>query len=595
MTDISKPLSSSQVHIFTTPAKGNEAVNTALYNKTHITQEKALSLFQESQKAALAMLAVMNDNAAQSTSRPLAESGAPELREPAKPVGADAKLSGSAVFTLLAGNAMMLLGNHSLVQLADRLQIIQANSEALQQANEALAQQFQQAVDSSAAALSAAEADSASLQTAQNSLAEKQENYDQAKNRLDLLSPEDPEYTAALSRFESAERELSDAARDVAQAQVKAGESYQAARESSLLLDDLFRKMQGTANIPSPMMKESAEQSLSTMARMLFLISTLMKLMGENNEKALANDQELFLNIQESEQRSLKIQGDKHAEEMKKAEALNTAMGCVGRILGGLITLISVVGAIFSGGASLAIAAVGIALMVGDEISKAVTGVSFMEKALSPIMDNIIKPLVDALSKGIAKMLERLGMDAATANMIGGIVGTLVAAALVIAVMIVGKAAAGKVASTAFANMVKEALKDILPVVLKNAATTVNSAVRSGVRRALDRLKMASDKEALQLYSNRLNTISAGTALGSETIQGGIGVARGFAEKNAADIEASFTLSSAVMAQIRQLIEQLIEKFADSQQDQQRLMAMLSDAQTNTGQTQKSILRNSIA
>ncbi len=40
----------------------------------------------------------------------------------------------------------------------------------------------------------------------------------------------------------------------------------------------------------------------------------------------------------------------------------------------------------FTGGASLALAAVGLAVMVADEIVKAATGVSFIQQALNPIM-----------------------------------------------------------------------------------------------------------------------------------------------------------------------------------------------------------------
>ncbi len=48
-------------------------------------------------------------------------------------------------------------------------------------------------------------------------------------------------------------------------------------------------------------------------------------------------------------------------------------MGCIGKVLGALLTIVSVVAAVFTGGASLALAAVGLAVMVADEIVKAAT------------------------------------------------------------------------------------------------------------------------------------------------------------------------------------------------------------------------------
>jgi len=119
--------------------------------------------------------------------------------------------------------------------------------------------------------------------------------------------------------------------------------------------------------------------------------------------------------------------------------------------------------------------------------------------------------------------------------------------------------------------------------------------LKNSVKPLLDRLKLASDKEAVTLYTNRLNTFSVSTGLGSEMIQAGGRVAQGMAEKNAQHILANFSLSQSVMEQIKQLIEQLVEKLGESQSERQRLMTIVSDSQTDAGQTQKTILRNSLA
>ncbi len=586
---------SGHVNIVATPPEKIETGNTVLFNKTHISQAKALSLYSESQKATEAMLAVLSDKTPRSSSALLVNNGAPELREPRAFAGADTKLNSNAMFTKLAGNALILLGNVSLEQLANRLAIILANSAAVTQFNEVLAAQFQQAVAANTAAMGTANTDAELLQTAQNLAEVKQQIYDQAKSQLSQLSPEDPEHAAALGRFESAEQELAEAAGQLDKAQVQANASYQAARDTALVVDELFNKLQGLANASAPVIEQQEKQSLNAIARMLLLIGTFIKLVGKNSEKALENDSALFQRIQESRQQEMQRKSDEYTAEVRKAEVLNKAMGCVGKILGGLITALSIVGAVFSGGASLVFAAVGLALMVGDAIGKAATGVSFMEKALSPLMENIIKPLVDALSKGIAKMLERLGVDAATANMVGGIVGTLVAAALIIAVVVVGKAAAGKVASTAFANMVNEAIKKLIPNILKNVAAKSSTTISNGVKRLLEKLTLPSDKAALANYTNRLNTINVSVGLGSETAQAGGRIARGMYEKNAQDILASFTLSAAVMDQMRHLLELMVEKFGESQSSMQRQWADLIAAQTHAAETHKTIIRNSFA
>ncbi|MGS9092666.1 type III secretion system translocon subunit SctE, partial [Salmonella enterica subsp. enterica serovar Infantis] len=75
------------------------------------------------------------------------------------------------------------------------------------------------------------------------------------------------------------------------------------------------------------------------------------------------------------------------------------------------LTIVSVVDAVITGGASLALAALGIAVMVAEEIVKAATGVSFIQHALNPIMEHVLKPLIDLIGKAITKTLEGIGVD----------------------------------------------------------------------------------------------------------------------------------------------------------------------------------------
>lgn len=574
---------------------GKAASGNPRFDKTHISQSKAQSLYTESQNAARNMLAVLSDDKSRAGGARQVYQGAPELKSPRDAIDPADKFGSNARFTQLAGNAMVLLGNVSLQQLADRLSVTLNNSEAFKQHNEALFIQFQHAAELGAAATSRAEADMHSLKIAQQDVADKQLAYDQARKALSQLSPKDPGYDAAASELAGAERELNQARELSAKAQAQANNSYDAARKAISAADDLYLRLESAANTQVHQIKQAGEQNLNAIARMMLLIGTFIKLVGENSEKALESDSALFQSIQETRQLEMKRKAEEYAAEVRKADELNKAMGCVGKILGGLITALSVVGAVFTGGASLAFAAVGLALLVGDEISKAVSGVSFMEKILSPVMENIIKPLVDALSKGIAKMLEQLGVDAATANMIGSIVGTLVAAALIIAVVIVGKAAAGKVASTAFGNMVNEAIKKLIPDMLKDIAAKSGTLASDGIKRLLAKLSVRSDSVALKSYTNRLNTINTGAGVASETVQAGGRVAQGVYEKNAQDILANFTLSAAVMEQMRQLLEQMVEKFGDAQSARQQQWASLIESQGNAAQTGKSILRNTFA
>ncbi|XBS70291.1 type III secretion system translocon subunit SctE [Acerihabitans sp. KWT182] len=576
MIEAISPNDKRPADIETVSAGNNESVSSALFDKTHIPQEKAQSLFNESQKAAEELLSVISsDKGSLVSATPKSNTAAPELKAPQASASAEIKLNSSAMFTLIISTIGSLIGESRITLLTNRLELMHKQSASIKQANEALALQFQQMLEHSAAAIDAANADMELLQLANALLAEKQQNFDEAQNLLHRLSPEDPEYASALSQYESAEKELGEATKQQAVAEGKAMASYQAAYDATVALDDLLKQLKEIPNLASSIIEDMQGQLRNAMAIMILLINSLMKQVSEANEKKLESDREYLQKTLKSEQEAAELSAVKHEEQVSKQKALNTAMGCIGKILGGLITLVSVVGAVFTGGASLAVAAVGLALMAGDAIGKAITGVSFMEKALSPIMENIIKPIVDALSKGIAKMLERLGVDTATANMIGGIVGALVTAALVIAVVIVGKAAGSKLAASALGNIVKEALKDLVPAILKSALTSANAMVRNTVKRVLDRVGLASDKEAMRLYTNSLNKTAISMELGSETIQSAGRVANGAITNDMQKQLASLATSTEITKQINEMLRALPDLLQSSMDLGQKLMAIL--------------------
>lgn len=62
---------------------------------------------------------------------------------------------------------------------------------------------------------------------------------------------------------------------------------------------------------------------------------------------------------------------------------------------------------------------------------------SFIQQALNPIMEHVLKPLMELIGKAITKALEGLGVDKKTAEMAGSIVGAIVAAIAMVAVIVV--------------------------------------------------------------------------------------------------------------------------------------------------------------
>jgi len=68
-----------------------------------------------------------------------------------------------------------------------------------------------------------------------------------------------------------------------------------------------------------------------------------------------------------------------------------------------------------------------------------------MADAMKPLMDAIVKPLMELMGKMFAGILEAMGVDKETAEMVGKILGAIAAAAVLVAGVIVAGSALSKV------------------------------------------------------------------------------------------------------------------------------------------------------
>ncbi|MBT9428297.1 MULTISPECIES: type III secretion system translocon subunit SctE [Symbiopectobacterium] len=137
----------------------------------------------------------------------------------------------------------------------------------------------------------------------------------------------------------------------------------------------------------------------------------------------------------------------------------------------------------------MALAAVGLALTAGDAVYQAITGESFIQQAMQPIMENIVKPLMELLAKYYSFILETLGVDKETAAMIGEIMGAITAVVLLIAAAMVAGSLIGKLAdklsSTAIMQSTKEAVKRMLQKMMDNAVGRFITSLGSTAARSV--------------------------------------------------------------------------------------------------------------
>lgn len=152
----------------------------------------------------------------------------------------------------------------------------------------------------------------------------------------------------------------------------------------------------------------------------------------------LRRDQErLETQIAENKRRSEEL-----AKKLEEARQRERTMGCIGKVIGWVVTAVSIVAAPFTGGASIALAALALAMSVAEEAS----GVNVLGEAMKPLMEHVLKPLVEAISKAVGDMFEKMGVRDAKkiGQAIGAVIGAAIMVVVVMAALLVGRAAAAK-------------------------------------------------------------------------------------------------------------------------------------------------------
>lgn len=517
---------------------------------------------------------------------------------------AQAQLSSEGKLTLLLGNLVVLLGDVSLSQLESRLAVWQAMIESQKAMGVQLSKEFQAAMGEAEAATDIYESlmNNASSAKIKRDAAEKKLELAQAK--LQSLSPSDAGYASAEAAVEQAAKEATQAQTTLDKALDSGYKALDDAKAKAEKADKILAQSQGMSTSRNQIGQDD-KANLSNIARLTLLMSMFIEIVGKNTEESLQNDLALFAAMQEGRQAEMEKKSAEFAEETRKAEETNRIMGCVGKILGALLTIVSVIAAAFTGGASLALAAVGLALMVADEVVKAATGISFIQKALEPLMEHVLQPLMKLIGDGITKMLESMGIDKKTAETAGSIIGAIVAAvamvAVIVLVAVVGKNAAAKLGE-ALTRMMGETIKKMVPQVLSQLAQNSGKLLSQGVQRLTTSLGNMGTRMGLQtstmskeLLGNTLSKVSMGMGGVTTAAQSGGGIAEGVFLKNASDSLASFSLAKASMDQIQQWVRQAVEVFSDSQKVTQEMQKVMSSALQQNAEASRFILRQSHA
>ncbi|HEN3636243.1 TPA: type III secretion system translocon subunit SctE [Yersinia enterocolitica] len=407
--------------------------------------------------------------------------------------GSEAKLSASAWATALLGKVIQLTNETSMSNLLAQLQGINAMMDGAANAYSEMAAQLEQQGGQWASDADALKAAQQLADPLSQDVGKAQSALDDAQRKLAALEAEAAKQAQVSEelqgKIDAAKTAVTAAQANLTQATTAYNNfanktlnpAINAEKNSRSALEATQAKSQNMVESFNPQQQSTIEQRRkeadAESKTLTFLMALIAQLINKSSSDDLQASAELKQKLAEAAAKDAEKKAKEYEEEVRKAEEMQKTMGCIGKILGWIVTAVSFAAAAFTGGASLALAAVGLALAIGDDISQAVTGRSFMADAMQPLMDAIVKPLMEMMGKIFSAILQSFGIDKDTADMVGQILGAIAAAAVLVA----GVMVAGSVMSKVFGTVMKKIGVDVAEEASKTMAKNVAVEVEKEV------------------------------------------------------------------------------------------------------------------
>ncbi|WP_030127907.1 type III secretion system translocon subunit SctE [Pseudomonas sp. QTF5] len=542
-----------------------------IYGKAASQAARTLDYQKAGQEALAGLMSVHYDgDKAQSA----AVAGRPQLHAPVQPHGDKPKAEGD-LFTFLMAMLSELFSEVDTNKLKNRLAMLQAMAGAKQQGHEKLAGEYQSAVDALAAAEEAVGGSQEKLEKLRERVQHFQGLLDASEARLAQLDPDSPEYARELAVRDQLKGELAGHTQAFKQATDAHLKLVDVANAAAKTLAVVSEKVQA-AGLAGPSIKQSEEKALSSSALALLNRLKLIELLGESAQNKEELSQELFLELQAKLQEKMQLESDKYLEEVRKAEAMQKTMGCIGMIVGALLTVATIAAGVLTANPVLiAVGVIGAAVMISDAVVKEATGVSFMAEAMKPLM-TVMQEAIKLFTDLYTKLLIAFGVDPETAKeiaqiagMIQGIASTLAAIALtaLVGVQVIGpmvSAAASKLA-TVIAQAAPAAMQ-----AMKQVASSVGNTLTQLLTQLRSFITNGADPVALARYAANLEIAQAVTEFGSVAAQSTLQIRSGVHQAQAAEHLADVRIRMAVSEEITTYLTRVVEDYGRAMQERTR-------------------------
>lgn len=497
----------------------------------------------------------------------LARQDIPLLTEP-NPETVNPKMDTSARMLALLGKISQLTSDSSLQNQLIQLKAYNANMTGAESsysesaaALESLGEQWANDLDT----LKQAQGDSIQLEKEVKSAESELKNAQLALAKLEAQAQEQDPVSSELNKQIDDARKTVIAAQTAVDKTTKAFDQHfndslnpavKAENTSRQALDKTLEQSRAlTSTIPVQQQviienqrKQNGQQSKS----LTFLIALMSQLIDQSASNDLKAAAELKNKLSEAAAKDTEKKAQEYEDSVRKSEEMQKVMGCVGKVLGWVITAVSVAAAIFTGGASLAFAAIGLALAIGDEINQAVNGVSFIGQAMKPLMEGIVQPLMELLSSGYAKMLESFGVDKSTAQMIGQIMGAISAAVLMVAAVVV----AGSIASKLSSVVAKKIGSNVMDRAMNNVVGDVIKRLGQGFGRS-----MGMEEAKIAQVGVRSEIVLSAANMGNTVIQTAGNIINADMKVDAAKKKAQLLNNTALQALLNEILERAVDAF----------------------------------
>jgi invasin B len=483
-------------------------------------------------------------------------------------------LTADAVLTLLSLELSAMLNEESTRSLASQLEFVKARLAARAASAAELAAAIelaQKLVESAMGDVGAAEGE---LAAAMEAL--RQAQAEVARLEQALADAPEEEKEAIRAQLEAAKAHAG-------QQQGRVDVAHAKLNEALALLDGALKDLEAfeeAADNLNPNRGTAGgvnQRALTNQAALGELLARLQEIIAKANDEKMAKETEFAKAVLKSREAESQRRAEEYQEQVEKAEQAQKKMGCIGKIVGWVVTTVAVVAAPFTGGASMALAGIGLALAIGEEF-----GLDIMGKVMEPIM-KVVMDLVKAVGSVLGDVLTAIGVPEDVANKIKDVLAVIAVAAMVVAIALLSKKAASNVAvqavTKAVTKAVTEAVSKALPAIIKSFAHAakgtlddIAKAVTNTTAKVISR-----DADTLAIRAGQATKAMHVLQFANQSAQGiGAGIVAGM-EVKAAEIQAKMEESMALSEILRDLIQRILNYFLQSNQQISALFRDLSD------------------